>query len=106
MPAKYLDFGFFIKVNYGIAKEYRCWCNILAIRNLLFANLEIIHFHPSIGINIKKYQFDILDNETVNAIESEIQTAVNKHIDSISGIDVQVRCFRWWNRKELFRNCN
>ena len=91
MPAHYLDFGLF-KGDYGIANEYKdVDAVIIAIRNLLFAKPGNYPFHPSLGINIKKYQFDILDDETIGIIESELQDAINEHIPSQSGIDCYVR---------------
>ena len=88
---EYLDFGLF-KGTYGVANEYSdIDAIILAIRNLLLSRPGNFPFNPSLGINIKKYQFDLMDDVTISNIESELQDNVNKYIPSISDIDVFVR---------------
>lgn len=91
MPANYLDFGLF-KGEYGVAKEfYDEDAIILAVRNLLLSKPGNFPFNPSIGLNIKQYQFDILDDTTLYIIESKIQDAIIKYIPELGDVEVYVR---------------
>ena len=79
------------KDDYGeIQKYYDVNAIILAIRNILLSKPGNFPFNPSIGINIKQYQFEFLDNETIHSIQVELNKAISKLIPDTNGIEIKV----------------
>ena len=88
--AEYIDFQL-KKGEYVKASEYYDEdAIILAIRNILLSRPGNFPFNPSIGMNIKKYQFDLLDDQTVADIQSELDRQIAKYIPSLGNVSVQV----------------
>ena len=73
-----------------IKKTFDVNAIILAIRNILLARPGNFPFDPSIGINIKKYQFEFLDKETIFSIQTELNKSIAKVIPDIEGIEIKV----------------
>lgn len=88
--AEYTDYQLEVG-EYGKSKEFGDDdAVILAIRNLLLSRPGNFPFNPSIGINIKKYQFDLLDEETISDIKSEIDRQIAQYIPSLGNVEVKV----------------
>lgn len=88
--AEYTDFQLEVG-EYGKSKEFvDDDAIILAIRNLLLSRPGNFPFNPSVGINIKKYQFELLDDETISDIQSEINRQIALYIPSLGGVEVHV----------------
>lgn len=99
MGSKYLDFQL-EKGDHNTAKEYTDSDAIaLSIRNLLLSRPGNYPFHPSIGINIKKYQFEILDDIEVKNIQRELDVAISACIPDISSVRTYVRKIEVTNGK-------
>ena len=89
--AKYLDYQL-EKSDYDSAKEYKDGdALVLAIRNLLLSRPGNFPFHPSVGVNIKKYQFEFLDDTEVRTIQKEIDRAISECIPNIDAVSTIVR---------------
>lgn len=88
--ARVLDFQFESDV-YGKAKEYDGDnAIILAIRNILLSRPGNFPFNPDIGMDIQKYQFDMLDEETLDSIKKELRKQIALYIPDIGNVDVNV----------------
>ena len=88
--AEYTDFQL-KQGEYGVAAEYEDDdAIILAIRNLLLSRPGNFPFNPSMGINIKKYQFELLDDETLAEISGEINRQIAQYIPSLGNVEVHV----------------
>lgn len=89
--AKFLDYQF-EKSDYDSAKEYKdADALVLAIRNILLSRPGNFPFHPSVGVNIKKYQFEFLDETEVRNIQKEIDRAISECIPNIDAVSTIVR---------------
>lgn len=88
--ADYTDFELSLGA-YGKTTEYTDEnAIILAIRNILLSRPGNFPFNPSIGMNIKKYQFDILDSQTIKDIQSELNREIATYIPNLGGVEVYV----------------
>lgn len=88
--AKFIDFQL-EQGKYGKAVEYDDVNSIiLAIRNILLSKPGNFPFNPSIGMDIRKYQFDILDDETIETIQKELNQQIAKYIPDISNVYIYV----------------
>ena len=88
--ADYTDFALSFG-PYGKATEYTDEnAIILAIRNILLSRPGNFPFNPSIGMNIKKYQFDILDSQTISDIQSELNREIAQYIPNLGSVEVYV----------------
>lgn len=74
---------------------------VLAIRTLLLSKPGNFPFNPSMGINIKKYQFDLLDETTIADIKGELNDQISKYIPGIDGVNVHVLTKEESNRTYL-----
>lgn len=91
MAGKYIDFQF-QKNDYGEAISYTESAPlVLAIRNILLSRPGNFPFNPSIGVNIKKYQFDILDETEISAIQKEIDRAIVELVPDAHLVKTTVR---------------
>lgn len=99
--AKYTDFQL-EKGKYNKAKEHTDTnALVLAIRNILLSRPGNFPFNPSIGLNIKKYQFDILDDNTLKSIKNEIDRSVAILVPDANLIDIQLRTIREYDNTYL-----
>ena len=88
---KYTDFAFQLG-EYGKSQEYYDEnAIILAVRNILLSKPGNFPFNPSIGMNIKQYQFELFDKEGLNDFQIELNRQIAQYIPDMTGIDVQVR---------------
>lgn len=63
---------------------------VLAIRTILLSKPGNFPFNPSLGVNIKKYQFDLLDDNTLADIKGELTDQISKYIPGIDGVKIDV----------------
>lgn len=88
--AKYRDF-MMKQSNFIKAEEYTdTSAIILAIRNILLSRNGNFPFTPAFGMNIQKYQFDLLDDVQVETIKSELARHISEYIPDISSVNVSV----------------
>ena len=91
MADRLTDFQF-IQGEYGKAVEYSDEnAVVLAIRNILLSKPGNFPFNPSIGMDIRKYQFDILDDTTLSTINSELKDQIARYIPDIGDVKCIVR---------------
>ncbi len=89
MP-RYVDYQM-NKDQYGVnEKLFDINAIILAIRNILLSRPGNFPFDPSIGIDIKKYQFEFLDKETIFSIQTELNKAISKLIPDTTDVTIKV----------------
>jgi phage baseplate assembly protein W len=89
--AKFRDFTFDPGI-YGRATEVTdSSAFILAIRNILLTRKGNYPFNPSLGMNIEKYQFDLLDDIQLNEIKSELTRQISTYLPPFQDIQVDVR---------------
>ena len=62
----------------------------LAIRNILLSRPGNYPFDPSFGMNIEKYQFELLDSTTINSIKTELTKQIAKYIPNLENVFVSV----------------
>jgi phage baseplate assembly protein W len=90
MP-EYTDYTFNYSA-YNKAAEYTdANALILAIKNILFSKPGNYPFTPSFGMDIEKYQFDLLDSTQIETIRSELLGQISKFIPSLENVFVDVR---------------
>lgn len=88
--AKYRDF-MFQQSNFIKAEEYTdTSAIILAIRNILLSRQGNFPFTPAFGMNIEKYQFDLLDDVQIEAIKAELSRHIAEYIPDISSVSISV----------------
>ena len=86
--AEFLDFQF-KESEFGLGKEYKDEdAIVLAIRNILLSRPGNFPFNPSIGMNIKKYQFDFIDDETLEEIKGELSRQISRYIPSLANVNI------------------
>lgn len=87
----YKDFTF-EKSNYKKMAEYTdSDAMILSIRNILLSRPGNFPFNPSIGMDIGKYQFDLLDNQTINDIKTELNRQIAAYMPDLQNIQIFVQ---------------
>jgi hypothetical protein len=89
--AQYTDYSFNYSVFNKAAEFFDSNALILAIRNILFSKPGNYPFTPSFGMDIEKYQFDLLDNTQIEIIRSELLGQISKFIPSLENVFVDVR---------------
>ena len=88
--AKYRDW-MFQQSNFIKASEYTDTdAIILNIRNILLSRKGNYPDTPSFGMNIEKYQFDLLDQTQIDIIKSELAQQIAKYVPDISGVYVSI----------------
>lgn len=88
--AKYRDW-MFQQSNFIKASEYTdVDAIILNIRNILLSRKGNYPNTPSFGMNIEKYQFDLLDQTQIDIIKSELSQQIARYIPDISGVYINV----------------
>jgi phage baseplate assembly protein W len=77
---------------YGRAAEYTdSSAVILAIRNILLTRKGNYPFNPSFGMDIERYQFDLLDEVQIGEIRSELARQIATFLPSFQNVVVDVR---------------
>lgn len=98
--AKYLD-AILEPGEYNKVQEYTdANAIILAIRNLILSAPGNYPFNPSMGLDIRKYQFDLLDDQTVSDIQTELNRQIAKYIPELMNVDAEVRKVKDENGKD------
>ena len=88
---EYLDYSL-NKGEYNTAAEFSDEdAVILAIKNILLSRPGNFPFNPSIGMNIKKYQFEFLDDSTLSDIRNELERNIGELIPSIGNVTIDIR---------------
>ena len=88
--ANYKDFDFSAG-EYGKASEYYDSSAIaVAIKNILLSRPGNFPMHPSLGMNIRKYQFEFLDDVTIKSIQNELKRSIGLYIPDASDVEIQV----------------
>ena len=64
---------------------------ILAIRNILLTRKGNYPFNPSFGMNIQKYQFDILDDIQISEIKADLNRQIAEYLPAFQDVLVDVR---------------
>ena len=84
--AKFTDFQF-VQGDYGRAAEYTDDnAIVLAIRNIILSKPGNFPFNPSVGMNIKQYQFDLLDDTTISNINDELRRQIAMYIPDVGDV--------------------
>lgn len=90
MHMEYKDFTFELD-EYGKTKEYSGTnAIILAIKNILLSRPGNFPFTPDLGVDIQRFQFELLDDYTLSDIKNQIMTQINKFIPTIDNVNVSV----------------
>ena len=77
--------------NYGDMDSYKdANAIVLAIKNIILAKPGNFPLTPGLGINIEKYQFDLLDDQTLNNIKQELNYQITKYVQSLENVDIFV----------------
>jgi hypothetical protein len=63
---------------------------ILGIRNILLSRPGNYPFTPLLGMNIEKYQFDLLDDIQVQTIKTELFGQIEKYLPNLNNVFVDV----------------
>ena len=88
---QYVDFTF-DNGKYGLIQQYTGNNSlILAVRNILLSRPGNFPFTPGIGMDIEKFQFDFLDEETLGSIKSGLETQMDKYLPSTNSVETLVR---------------
>lgn len=74
---------------------------VLAIKNLLLTRPGNYPENPQFGMNIRKYQFEELDDDTINSIKSELSYQINKFIPVVDTTNIEVTKFLKSNGDEF-----
>lgn len=78
--------------QYGRAPEYTdSSAIILAIRNILLTRKGNYPFNPSFGMDIERYQFDLLDDVQISEIKNELFRQIATYMPSFQNVVVDVR---------------
>jgi len=89
--ATYKDFAFHIG-EYGKAEEFTdASAVILAIKNILLTRKGNYPFNPNFGMNIEKYQFDLLDQTQLEVIESDLTDQISRYLPNLDNVYVDVQ---------------
>jgi phage baseplate assembly protein W len=89
--ARYRDFTL-DQGQYGRAAEYTdTSAMILGVRNILLTRKGNFPFNPSFGIDIERYQFDLLDDVQLGEIRSELARQIAEYMPSFQNVAVEVR---------------
>ena len=77
--------------NYGVMETYTgANAKVLAIKNLILARPGNYPETPSLGINIEKYQFDLLDDQTIDDIKNDMGHQISKYIPDLDNVTITV----------------
>ena len=91
MANKYTDFAPAQSEYTKAAEYYDDNAIILAVKNILLSRPGNFPFNPSIGMDIRQYQFELLDDKMISNIRKELDKQISKYIPDIGEVEVQVR---------------
>jgi len=81
----------FNRDDYLSTKEYTGTnALVLGVRNLLLSRPGNFPFNPTLGINIEKYKFELLDEKTISNIKTELESQIIQFMPSIDLVSVNV----------------
>lgn len=99
--AKYREVTFNEGV-YGRAAEYTdSSAIVLAIRNILLTRRGNYPFNPTFGMNIQKYQFELLDATQLSQIKSELSNQIAEFLPAFQNVEIDVRKVTSEDGKEM-----
>lgn len=91
MKNKIIDYTYDIS-DYGEVQKYTgANATINAIKNLILSREGNYPFTPKAGIDIGKYQFDLLDDDEISKIKHDIMFQVTEYIPSIDTLNLNVQ---------------
>lgn len=64
---------------------------LYAIKNIILSRPGNYPLMPDLGINIQKYQFELLDDYTISTIKSDLLKQITKYIPTIDDVQVTVQ---------------
>jgi phage baseplate assembly protein W len=89
--AKYREVTFNEGV-YGRAAEHTdSSAIVLAIRDILLSRRGNYPFNPTFGMNIQKYQFELLDATQLSVIKSELNNHIAEFLPAFQNVEIDVR---------------
>lgn len=78
--------------EYGSAEELSDSNAItMAVRNILLTRPGNYPMDPNFGMDIGKYQFDLLDDQTISEIKTELSKQISEYIPSLENVFVDVQ---------------
>lgn len=87
---KYYDSIFEVGTNNKLITYYDASALVLSIKNILLSKPGNYPLTPSLGIDISKYQFELLDDETISDIEADLSFQINKYSPIPGDAEVKV----------------
>jgi phage baseplate assembly protein W len=88
--AVYKDFTL-NKSEYNKAEEIEDSTAItMAVKNILLSKPGNYPLTPDFGMDIGKYQFDLLDDQTISNIKTELSRQISKYIPSLENVFIDV----------------
>jgi len=89
--ASYKDFIFTVG-DYGKLTEVTTESNVivLAIKNILLSRPGNFPSYPSLGINIKKYKFELLDDQEISNLKTELSEQISAYIPNLNSVNLSV----------------
>jgi hypothetical protein len=89
--AEYRDFTFNYSVENKATEYVDANALILNIKNILFSKPGNYPFNPSFGMDIEKYQFDLLDANQIDLIKSELLGQISKFMPNLENVFVDIQ---------------
>ena len=87
---KYVDFTF-NKSDYNSCEEITDATAVVnAIKTIILSRPGNFPLTPNLGVDIAKYQFDLLDDQTLSAISAEINRQIALYVPSVDNVSVTV----------------
>jgi hypothetical protein len=89
--AKYRDF-MLQQSDFGKADEQiDTTAIILQIRNIILSRRgNFVLSEPTFGMNIEKYQFDLLDDIQIETIKSDLSRHIAEYVPDISSVNINI----------------
>lgn len=63
---------------------------VQAVQIILLTRRGNFPFRPWLGMNIGKYLFDYIDDDTINAIRTELNYQITRYLPSISSLNIKI----------------
>jgi len=86
-----VDFSFNLSEYNTCEKLSNANAVVYAIKNIILSRPGNFPLTPELGVNIAKYQFDLLDDETIKTIKTDILRQVAKYIPTIDNLVLTVK---------------
>jgi phage baseplate assembly protein W len=87
---EYVDFTMNVGDDGKCVKVTGVDAAVLAIRNILLSKPGNFPFTPSLGMDIAKYQFDLLDDATLSDIRAKLLQQINQFVPALDNIVASV----------------